>query len=477
MKSREVTFVVVTVLVLSCLTIAADKKRDLYPEYETFSRIVASITANYAEEVDTQKLFYGAYDGMLQTLDPYSAFLPPQEKEDLEVETRGEFGGLGIEITLDKNGILTVITPLEGTPAFNAGVLAGDKIIKIEGKSTKGLSLREAVKKLRGPKGKPVTITVFHEDGKIEDITVVRDIIKLESVKDPGFVDEKHKIAYIRLTQFQKNSIESLDKAVADLRNKGMQALVLDLRYNPGGLLRSAIEIADRFLEKGVIVSTKGRKSRERVYRAARQGTYPDFPLALLISGRSASASEIVAGAIQDHKRGVLVGTRTFGKASVQTLIPLQAGKSAIRLTTAYYYTPSGRLIHHNFNNPDQKTWGIEPDIEVKVTPQEEVALWSHWREKHLREVRERNGGLRKKAPPKEEGNPDKKGKEPEKKAPPKPGPEKIGPPAEKPPGTDDKDKKPAEFHDKTLEAAVNALKGMLIAQERAAAAAHNAAK
>jgi len=471
MKSREVTFVIVTVVVLSCLTIAADKKRDLYPEYETFSRIVASVTANYAEEVDTQKLFYGAYEGMLQTLDPYSAFLPPAKKEDLEVETKGEFGGLGIEITLDKNGILTVITPLEDTPAFNAGVLAGDKIIKIEGKSTKGLSLREAVKKLRGPKGKPVTITVFHEDGKAEDITVVRAIIKLESVKDPGFVDDKHKIAYIRLTQFQKNSVESLDEAVNDLRGKGMRALVVDLRYNPGGLLRSAIEVADRFLEEGVIVSTKGRRSAERVYRAAKQGTYSDFPLAVLISGRSASASEIVAGAIQDHKRGVLVGTRTFGKASVQTLIPLQAGKSAIRLTTAYYYTPSGRLIHHNFNNPDQKAWGIDPDIEVKVTPRDEVDLWTYWRDKHMREVRERNNK------PKKEGAPDKKGEEPKKEAPPVPDPEKIGPPPEKPPGTEDKGKKPGEFHDKTLEAAVNALKGILISQERAAAAAKNAAK
>ncbi len=460
MRNRELVFVVVTVLVLSCLTLAGPgmprRESPLYDHYQTFSRIVSSVTANYVEEVNVEKLFYGAYDGMLQTLDPHSAFLPPEEKEDLEVETKGEFGGLGIEITLDKNGILTVITPLEDTPAFKSGVLAGDRIVKIEGVSTKGISLRDAVSKLRGPKGKPVTITVLHENGKFEDLTVVRDIIKIESVKDPRFVDEKQGVAYIRLAQFQANSAESLDKTIAELRSKGMKALVLDLRFNPGGLLKAAIEVADRFLAGGVIVSTKDRAQQGPVYRAEAKGTYEDFPIALLVSGRSASASEIVAGAIQDQRRGIIVGTRTFGKASVQTLLKLEDGKSAIRLTTAYYYTPSGRLIHHNPNNPKQEKWGVDPDIEVSVTPQEEVDLWNHWRDEHQRRARERNG-----LPP----------LPPEKKLAPDPPPAPEGAPEPGEPKDEGGAAAPRPFEDRTLNAAVNALKGMLLAKERAAAA------
>jgi carboxyl-terminal processing protease len=456
MKSRDIVFVFVTICVLSCLTIAAPgdrvRQRHLYDEYETLSRIVSAVTRNYVEEVDTKKLFYGAYDGMLQTLDPYSAFLPPQETEDLEIDTKGEFGGLGIEITLDKAGVLTVIVPLEGTPAFKAGVLAGDKIIKIEGKSTKGLSLRDAVKQLRGPKGEPVTITVLHENNKVEDIKIVRDIIKLESIKDPGFADEAHKIGYIRLTGFQANSANSLDDAIKDMQAKGMKALILDLRFNPGGLLTAAIDIADRFLDEGVIVSTKGRVSRERIYRAKKGKTYDDFPLAVLISSRSASASEIVAGAIKDHKRGVLVGMRTFGKGSVQSLIKLEDGKSSLRLTTAYYYTPSGRLIHRDLNDPDQKEWGIVPDIEVEVQPDDEVALWNKWRDEHIREAREKNGldGDHK--------------------------PDDEKPDATEPKGDDAKPDDPADakepkkpVRDMTLEAAINALKGMIIVKDRAA--------
>jgi carboxyl-terminal processing protease len=446
-------FVIVTVLVLSCLTFGAQPKRpDLYGKYETLSRIISKINAHYVEEVDSKKLFYGAYEGMMSALDPHSAFLPPAEKEDLEIETRGEFGGLGIEITLDQNGVLMVITPIEDTPAFRAGVLAGDRIVEIEGKSTKGLSLRDAVQKLRGPKGKPVTIKVLHETGKLEDITIVRDIIKLQSVRDARMVDPVRKIGYVRLSQFQRNSGDDLDAAVKELRDKGMKALILDLRFNPGGLLRAAIEVSDRFLSKGVVVSTKGRSSPEQVFKAHENGTYADFPLAVLISGRSASASEIVSGAIQDHKRGILVGMRTFGKASVQTLIRLEDGKSALRLTTAYYYTPSGRLIHHNYNDPDQKEWGIKPDIEVPVTPEEEVALWNHWRDIHLREAREKNG-------------PDtEKPEQPEQPKPKEPGPpdaDNMTPPA-------DEEQQP-EVRDKTLDAAVNALKGMMLVRERAA--------
>ncbi len=473
-------FVVVAVLVISCLALAGpDKQNPLYEKYQTLSRIVAAVSANYVEKVDTDKLFYGAYEGMLGTLDPYSAFLPPEEKEDLEVETKGEFGGLGVEITTDKNGVLTVITPLEDSPAFKSGVLAGDRIIKIEGKSTKGLALPDAIKKLRGPKGKPVTITVLHEDGKIADITIIRDMIKLESIKDAHFVDEKHKIAYLRMTQFQANTAASLDEAVKKLRDQGMKGLVIDLRYNPGGLLTSAIEIADRFLAEGIIVSTKGRASREQVFRAGKQGTYPDFAVAFLISGRSASAAEILAGAVQDNKRGLLVGSRTFGKASVQSLIQLEDGKSALRLTTAHYYTPSGRLIHHNPNDANQKEWGIDPDIEIKSTLQDEIDLWENWRKeatKKVEELKKKNG----KEDATDEKTPPKKDEAPPKKEAPAPAPapdpdDEIVPPDDVQPEKDkDKDKdakQPKEFHDKPLEAAVNALKGVLIMQERVRAA------
>jgi carboxyl-terminal processing protease len=344
MRRRDIVFVAITVLVLSCLTLAgpgdgpgqpADKNKAMYPYYETFSRIVSAVNNHYVEEADAEKLFYGAFKGMLETLDPYSAFLPPEEKGDLEVQTKGEFGGLGIEITLDRNGVLMVQAPLEDSPAFKAGVLAGDRIIKIEGKTTKGITIREAVNQLRGPKGDPVTITVLHENGNTEDITVVRDIIKLESIKDPMMVDENHKIAYLRMAQFQANSAESLDEAVKALQAQGMKGLVIDLRFNPGGLLQAAIDVSNRFLNDGTIVSTRGRRTMSYNFQANKNHTFPDFPLAILISNRSASASEIFAGAMQDHRRGVLVGMRSFGKASVQSVIPLENGKSAIRLTTA----------------------------------------------------------------------------------------------------------------------------------------------
>ena len=381
MKNAHVIFVVVTVLVMSCLSFAApEAPEDLYNNFRTFARIINTINSNYVDAVDKDKLFYGAYEGMLQTLDPYSMFLPPEDKEDLQAETKGEFGGLGIEISTDKNGILQVITPIEDSPAFKAGVLAGDRIIRIEGKTTKGMTVREAVQQLRGPKGTPVEITVFHENGKIEAIKVIRDIIKLESIKDPKFVDERFKIGYIRLTQFQANTAKDLDKTVSEMLDNGMRALIIDLRYNPGGLLTTAIEVADRFIDDGVIVSTRGRATKEQVFRATKGSTYPYIPLVVLVSNRSASAAEIFSGAIQDHRRGLIIGMRTFGKASVQSIINLEDGKSAIRLTTAHYYTPSGRLIHHNQNDPEQKIWGVDPDIEVKFTLEDELALWEHWR-------------------------------------------------------------------------------------------------
>ena len=460
MKNSRAIFVVVTVLVMSCLSFAApDAPEDMYNNFRTFARVITTINSNYVDNVDKDKLFYGAYEGMLQTLDPYSMFLPPEDKEDLQVETKGEFGGLGIEISTDKNGILQVITPIEDSPAFKAGVLAGDRIIRIEGKTTKGMSVRDAVKQLRGPKGEPVQITVFHENGKIENIKVVRDIIKLESIKDAKIVDEKFKVAYVRMTQFQANTAKDLDKAVRDLTEKGMRALIIDLRYNPGGLLNTAIEVADRFLDDGVIVSTRGRASKEQIFRATTGSTYPHIPIVVLVSNRSASAAEIFAGAIQDHRRGLVIGMRTFGKASVQSVISLEDGKSAIRLTTAHYYTPSGRLIHHNQNDSEQKVWGVDPDIEVKFTLEDELALWEQWRNQHRNEVKTRNG----ETPADDISS--------------STGFEELDDLSAFQQIEKDENGKPIlkkqEFRDLPLEAAVNALKGVIISQSRVAAPAN----
>jgi len=397
MKAK-VLGIVATLVLLGVIVGPARAKKDddLFGQYETLTAVVDRILQNYVVEVDKEKLFYGAYEGMLGTLDPYSQFLPPVSKEDLEIDTKGEFGGIGIEITQDEHKILTVITPLEGTPAFKAGVQAGDKIWKIEGKSTEGLSLTDAVKKLRGRRGTSVTITVIHqsEPRKPVDILIVRDIIKIHSIVDARIIDEKHKIGYVRMTQFQERTADDLDKAVESLLDQGMRALVLDLRFNPGGLLESAIEVSNKFVSNGVIVSTRGRnKSSEKVYSADKNSSYPPIPMAVLVSGQSASASEIVSGALQDHKRAVIVGSRTFGKGSVQTVLPLENGKTAMRLTTAYYYTPSGRCIHRKPDATENDDWGIYPDIEVKMSPEDVVKLWKEWRERHIDENRPADEG------------------------------------------------------------------------------------
>jgi len=367
-----------------------DADEDIYAEYETLTTVIDKVLSNYVREVDRRELFYGAYEGMLRKLDPYSQFLPPQSKEDLDIDTRGEFGGIGIEITLDEHNVLTVITPLEGTPAFRAGVLAGDKIWKINGEPTDGMTLNDAVKVLRGKKGTAVTITVTHESDprKPVDIEIVRDIIKIKSIADARLADEKAKIGYIRITHFQENTADDLDEAIEGLLDQGMKALVLDLRFNPGGLLDSAVDVCDKFIDEGVIVSTKGRNNVTReVFRAHKAATYT-FPMAVLVSAQSASASEIVAGCLQDHKRAAIIGTRTFGKGSVQSVIPLEGGRCAMRLTTAYYYTPSGRLIHREPDATEEDDWGIYPDIEVKMTPDEYAGLWKQWRERHIEENR-----------------------------------------------------------------------------------------
>ena len=326
--------------------------KESYEGLETFTNILTIIQKNYVDEVSTKQLIEGAITGMLSALDPHSAYLTPDLYRELQVDTKGSFGGLGIEIT-NRNGILTVVSPIDGTPAYRSGIKAGDQILKIDSEFTKDMTLVDAVKKMRGPKDTKVTLTLRRETlAELFDVTLTREIIKIQSVRSK--VLEKG-FGYVRVTQFQERTDDDLERALKGFgKEGGLQGLVLDLRNDPGGLLTQAVKIADVFLESGLIVYTDGRlENQSQKYFAHKQGTYSDFPMVVLVNAGSASASEIVAGALQDHKRALILGTQTFGKGSVQTILPLD-DTSALRLTTARYYTPNGRSI---------QATGIVPDI------------------------------------------------------------------------------------------------------------------
>ena len=318
---------------------------DFYKEIELYTNTMTIIQREYVDEVNSHDLIYGSLQGMLSSLDPHSQFMPPDDYKDIQVETSGEFGGLGIEITI-RDDLLTIISPLEGTPADKAGIQAGDRIVGIEGETTKNINIHDAVKKLRGKPGTEVTITIMREKAKkIFDVTIVRAIIKVESVRKVKMISEN--IGYIRLATFGEKSANDIEQALDKLAGEGMEALILDLRNNPGGLLNISVKIADKFLDEGkLIVTTRGRKEDQVLeFKAHSDNTFAQYPLVVLVNHGSASASEIVAGAIKDNGRGVLLGTKTFGKGSVQTIIPMPDG-SALRLTTAKYFTPSGQCIH-----------------------------------------------------------------------------------------------------------------------------------
>ena len=341
-------------------------RTELYKQIQLFSDAVALIQSSYVDEIEPQKLIYGALSGMLRTLDPYSQFMDPDTYNEMQVETVGQFGGLGIEISIRDN-LLTVIAPIDGTPAYKAGLKAGDKIVKIDGELTRDITLIEAVKKLRGEPGTSVVLTILREkEKKLLDFTIARDIIKIQSIKEAKIVEDN--IGYIRLIEFQEDTEKELEKALSGLEAKGINSLILDLRDNPGGLLNSAVAVADKFLEADkFIVTTRGRKEGQVLeFKSRYKNTYRTYPLIVIVNGGSASASEIVAGAIRDNGRGLAIGTKTFGKGSVQTVVPLSDG-SALRITTAKYFTPNGTSIVNN---------GIIPDIVVEqkeytTSPQE----------------------------------------------------------------------------------------------------------
>lgn len=336
--------------------VAPEKAEDIYKQLELFSDALSMVRSEYVDNVKSKDLIYGALKGMVQSLDKFSEFMDPESYAEMKVETEGEFGGIGIEIGI-KDDILTVIAPIDDTPAYKAGLKAGDRIVKINKDITRGITLLEAVKKLRGKAGTPVTVTVLREgEGKVLDFTITRDIIKVKSVKNPKILEDK--IAYVKLSIFQERSARDLEDALVELEKQGMDSLILDLRNDPGGLLNVAAEVAGKFLPTGeMIVYTKGRNNKQEMeFRVKEKKPRTGYPMVVLVDQGSASGSEIVAGALQDHKRAVLVGMKTFGKGSVQTVIPLSDG-SAIRLTTSKYYTPNGRSIHGQ---------GIMPDIVVE---------------------------------------------------------------------------------------------------------------
>jgi carboxyl-terminal processing protease len=341
--------------------IAFARGDETYEQLKIFGSVLDLIQRNYVEDTPPKKLIYGAVQGMLESLDPHSSFMKPDEYKELQIETKGSFTGIGIEISL-KDGILTVVSPIEGTPAYKAGLKANDKILKIDNKTTKNMTLIEAVKILRGPKGTDITITIYREGWKrLKDVTMTRDEIPIQSVRSEMLSDG---YGYVRISNFQDKTASELKKALKKLeKDRDLKGLVLDLRNNPGGLLEQAVEVTDLFLDEGLVVYTDGRIEEQKMrFEARKDKARHNYPLAVLVNEGSASASEIVAGALQDHKKAIILGVQTFGKGSVQTIIPLEDG-SAVRLTTALYYTPNGRSIQAK---------GIEPDIEVPYMPLEE---------------------------------------------------------------------------------------------------------
>jgi carboxyl-terminal processing protease len=351
------TFAVILVIVWMIAAGTSKEARaateEVYKNIEVLTEVLRKIEKNYVEGTEPKKLFYGAIKGMVGTLDPHSEFMNPDEYRELMIDTKGSFTGVGIEITIRDN-VLTVVSPIEGTPAFEAGIKAGDQIIRIDDKPTKDFSIMEAVKAIRGAKGSKVTLTIRREDTEQPiEFVITRDAIPVRSVRSLLL---PHGIGYVRISNFRSNTGQELSKALGEVEGaEGLKGFILDLRNNPGGLLSQALEVADAFLDSGVIVSIKGRDQQEEKTYAQSGDCTEGSPIVALINGGSASASEIVAGALQDNRRALVLGTTTFGKGSVQTLFPLSDG-SGLRLTTALYYTPNGRSIQAS---------GIKPDIEV----------------------------------------------------------------------------------------------------------------
>lgn len=362
---------------------AAKPEQDDYFELmQTFVDTFEQVDRNYVKDVDRRKLLEAALRGMIKELDPYSSYIPPEELSRFNQQVDQQFGGIGIQVQPDpRTRRILVISPLPDTPAYKAGVRAGDIVTEVEGYDTEDMPLSRAVELMKGPPGETVSIKVRHLSAtEDEEISMERAIISVRSVlgdkwgKDGKWdflIDDENKIGYVRLTQFGRKSAEELAEAIETLQKQGMKGLILDLRFNPGGLLSQAVKISDLFIDSGTIVSTEGKNTEKRTFSATKAGTLPDFPMAVLINRFSASASEILSACLQDHKRAVVVGERSWGKGSVQNVIELESGASALKLTTAGYLRPSGKNIHRFPDSKVTDEWGVHPDDEIKFTRKE----------------------------------------------------------------------------------------------------------
>ena len=364
-------------LTITCVgsSTAQEQDNNTYRQLNLFGDIFERIRSDYVEKVSDEKLIESAINGMLTSLDPHSSYLNPKNFKDMQTQTRGEFGGLGIEVTME-NGLVKVVSPIDDTPAYRAGIKSGDLISHLDGEPVQGLSLSETVERMRGKAGSRLKLKILREGLDPFEVIIIRAIIKIKSVR---WRMEGPDIGYIRITSFSEQTISGLEKAVGNLKklaDSKLKGLILDLRNNPGGLLEQSVKVSDAFLNKGEIVSTRSRRADQGQRFNARPGDIIDgLPIVILMNGGSASASEIVAGALQDHRRAIIMGTRSFGKGSVQTIVPL-SGHGAIRLTTARYYTPSGRSI---------QATGINPDIVVQQAKLEKLKEPKRKREENLR--------------------------------------------------------------------------------------------
>lgn len=357
---KKLTFLVLFIFIMGALAFGIEfsrkEREETYKELEIFGDALHLVQTQYVESESAKDLIYGALKGLLSALDPYSQFLKPEDYKELLVDTKGEFGGLGIEISI-KDGLLTVISPLEDTPAWREGIKAGDRIVEIEGELTRGITLMDAVKKLRGKPGTDVNITILREKtGEILEIIITREIIQIQDIRKSAVL--RGNVGYIRINEFREDTADELDDVLKKLKKEGAKGYILDLRNNPGGLLISAVDVASRFLkpDKLVVYTLDRQDTKNEYYSETVDANYTEEPLVVLVNTGSASGSEIVAGCFKDQGRGIVLGEKTFGKASVQTVLPLADG-SALRLTTAKYYTPEGILIEKE---------GIHPDIAVE---------------------------------------------------------------------------------------------------------------